>query len=100
MLAIYNLIMLLLQILQVGQKRGRLNVEEGEEQPRKKVRIGVPASQWISIYNARKPMKQRWKFRFILHLLFAKQLNCDLHAEITLFGGFYIFLSVSPFVTR
>lgn len=62
MLAIYNLIMLLLQILQVGQKRGRLNVEEGEEQPRKKVRIGVPASQWISIYNARKPMKQRYHY--------------------------------------
>ncbi|XP_004252842.1 casein kinase 1-like protein HD16 [Solanum lycopersicum] len=50
------------KILQVGQKRGRLNVEEGEEQPRKKVRIGVPASQWISIYNARKPMKQRYHY--------------------------------------
>ncbi|TMX00729.1 casein kinase 1-like protein HD16 [Solanum pennellii] len=50
------------KILQVGQKRGRLNIEEGEEQPRKKVRIGVPASQWISIYNARKPMKQRYHY--------------------------------------
>ncbi|WMV56491.1 hypothetical protein MTR67_049876 [Solanum verrucosum] len=49
-------------ILQVGQKRGRLNIEEDEEQPRKKVRIGVPASQWISIYNARKPMKQSYDF--------------------------------------
>ncbi|KAG5569080.1 hypothetical protein H5410_058846 [Solanum commersonii] len=49
-------------ILQVGQKRGRLNIEEDEEQPRKKVRIGVPASQWISIYNARKPMKQRYHY--------------------------------------
>ncbi|KAK4725661.1 hypothetical protein R3W88_030578 [Solanum pinnatisectum] len=50
------------KILQVGQKRGRLNIEEDEEQPRKKVRIGVPASQWISIYNARKPMKQRYHY--------------------------------------
>ncbi|MCD9560982.1 Tau-tubulin kinase 1 [Datura stramonium] len=50
------------KVLQVGQKRGRLNVEEDEEQPRKKVRMGVPASQWISIYNARKPMKQRYHY--------------------------------------
>ncbi|KAM3288981.1 casein kinase 1-like protein HD16 [Capsicum chacoense] len=50
------------KILRVGQKRGRLNVEEDEEQPRKKVRMGVPATQWISIYNARKPMKQRYHY--------------------------------------
>uniref|UniRef100_A0A0V0HWR4 Putative ovule protein n=1 Tax=Solanum chacoense TaxID=4108 RepID=A0A0V0HWR4_SOLCH len=43
-------------------------------------------------------MKQRWKFRFILRLLFAKQLNCDLHAEITLFGGFYIFFLLVLFL--
>ncbi|OIS96501.1 casein kinase i isoform delta-like protein, partial [Nicotiana attenuata] len=49
-------------IIQVGQKRGRLNLEEEEEQPRKKVRMGVPATQWISIYNARKPMKQRYHY--------------------------------------
>ncbi|KAH7560422.1 hypothetical protein JRO89_XS10G0013700 [Xanthoceras sorbifolium] len=41
-------------IYQVGQKRGRLNVEEEDDgQPRKKVRLGVPATQWISVYNAR-----------------------------------------------
>lgn len=45
---------------QVGQKRGRLliNLEE-DEQPKKKVRVGSPATQWISVYNARRPMKQR-----------------------------------------
>lgn len=47
-------------VWQVGQKRGRLNVEDDESQPRKKVRLGVPATQWISIYNARLPMKQRY----------------------------------------
>ncbi|GFY99867.1 protein kinase family protein [Actinidia rufa] len=49
--------------LKVGQKRGRLliNLEE-DEQPKKKVRIGSPATQWISVYNARRPMKQRYHY--------------------------------------
>ncbi|KAK4413104.1 Casein kinase-like protein HD16 [Sesamum alatum] len=49
--------------LKVGQKRGRLliNVEE-DEQPKKKVRLGSPATQWISVYNARRPMKQRYHY--------------------------------------
>lgn len=46
--------------LQVGQKRGRLAGMEEEEQPRKKVRMGSPATQWISVYNAKRAMKQRW----------------------------------------
>jgi hypothetical protein len=46
---------------QVGQKRGRLLVEEeADEQPKKKIRMGMPATQWISVYNARRPMKQRY----------------------------------------
>ncbi|KAF3444433.1 hypothetical protein FNV43_RR14125 [Rhamnella rubrinervis] len=50
-------------ISQVGQKRGRLNIEEEDDgQPRKKVRLGVPATQWISVYNARLPMKQRYHY--------------------------------------
>ncbi|KAF8054575.1 hypothetical protein N665_1324s0005 [Sinapis alba] len=50
-------------IFQVGQKRGRLSTgEEEEDAPRKKVRLGVPATQWISIYNARQPMKQRYHY--------------------------------------
>ncbi|XP_042442492.1 casein kinase 1-like protein HD16 [Zingiber officinale] len=49
--------------LKVGQKRARLlvNLEE-DEQPKKKFRLGSPASQWISVYNARRPMKQRYHY--------------------------------------
>ncbi|KAG6475239.1 casein kinase 1-like protein HD16 [Zingiber officinale] len=47
----------------VGQKRGRLTIDDGEEnQPKKKIRLGVPATQWISVYNARLPMKQRYHY--------------------------------------
>ncbi|KAK7295846.1 hypothetical protein RJT34_18758 [Clitoria ternatea] len=47
----------------VGQKRGRLNIEEEDDsQLKKKVRLGVPATQWISVYNARLPMKQRYHY--------------------------------------
>ncbi|KAB5514062.1 hypothetical protein DKX38_027968 [Salix brachista] len=49
--------------LKVGHKRGRLTMEEEEdEQPKKKVRMGMPATQWISVYNARRPMKQRYHY--------------------------------------
>lgn len=48
---------------QVGQKRGSLAVDgEDEEHPKKKVRLGVPAMQWISVYTAKRPMKQRYHF--------------------------------------
>ncbi len=33
--------------------------EDDDEQPKKKIRMGMPATQWISVYNARRPMKQR-----------------------------------------
>ncbi|KAK7389581.1 hypothetical protein VNO78_24736 [Psophocarpus tetragonolobus] len=47
----------------VGHKRGRVAIEEeDDEQPKKKIRIGLPASQWISVYNARRPMKQRYHY--------------------------------------
>jgi len=36
--------------------------EDDDDQPKKKIRIGLPASQWISVYNARRPMKQRYPF--------------------------------------
>ncbi|GJP76036.1 hypothetical protein CLOP_g16228 [Closterium sp. NIES-67] len=51
--------------LKVGQKRGRGNEGEesaGDDQPRKKVRLGMPATQWISVYSARRPMKQRYHY--------------------------------------
>lgn len=44
---------------QVGQKRARLTPEDEDDQPKKKIRLGMPATQWISVYNARQPMKQR-----------------------------------------
>ena len=40
--------------------------EEEDEQPKKKVRMGMPATQWISVYNARRPMKQRYSCPFSL----------------------------------
>ncbi|BAT98477.1 hypothetical protein LR48_Vigan406s020000 [Vigna angularis] len=47
----------------IGHKRGRLAMEEeDDDQPKKKTRIGLPASQWISVYNARRPMKQRYHY--------------------------------------
>lgn len=46
-----------------------VNLEE-DEQPRKKVRLGSPATQWISVYNARRPMKQRFELGFrIFHVV-------------------------------
>ncbi|OQU90848.1 hypothetical protein SORBI_3001G060100 [Sorghum bicolor] len=49
--------------LKVGQKRGRAHVNlEVSEQPKKKVRLGSPVTQWISVYNARWPMKQRYHY--------------------------------------
>ncbi|CAI0409044.1 unnamed protein product [Linum tenue] len=50
------------QGFQVGHKRGRLTMEEEDGQPNKKIRMGMPATQWISIYNARRPMKQRYHY--------------------------------------
>ena len=50
-------------VMQVGQKRGREEVDTldiGEDgQPKKRVRTGFPASQWITVYNKGMPMKQR-----------------------------------------
>ncbi|XP_062221047.1 casein kinase 1-like protein HD16 isoform X3 [Phragmites australis] len=46
-----------------AQKRGRLLMEEeADEQPKKKMRMGMPATQWISVYNARRAMKQRYHY--------------------------------------
>ncbi|XP_031254837.1 casein kinase 1-like protein HD16 [Pistacia vera] len=51
------------KLYQVGHKRGRLTMEdEDDEQPKKKIRMGMPATQWISVYNARRPMKQRYHY--------------------------------------
>ncbi|XP_021643046.2 casein kinase 1-like protein HD16 isoform X1 [Hevea brasiliensis] len=49
--------------IKVGQKRGRSFVElEDGGQLKKKVRLGTPATQWISVYNFRLSMKQRYHY--------------------------------------
>ncbi|XP_060668709.1 casein kinase 1-like protein HD16 isoform X2 [Ziziphus jujuba] len=47
----------------VGQKRERIlaNLEDGVPL-KKKVRLGTPATQWISVYNSRSSMKQRYHY--------------------------------------
>ncbi|OAY27326.1 casein kinase 1-like protein HD16 isoform X2 [Manihot esculenta] len=49
--------------IKVGQKRGRsfVDLEDGG-QLKKKVRLGTPATQWISVYNFRSSMKQRYHY--------------------------------------
>jgi len=46
---------------QVGQKRSReaMEADELDLAPKKKIRLGLPATQWITVYNAHRPMKQR-----------------------------------------
>ena len=50
--------------VQVGQKRGREAMEEDamDVAPKKKIRLGLPATQWITVYNAHRPMKQRYHY--------------------------------------
>lgn len=48
--------------LQVGQKRGREGGDTADLElptPKKRIRLGLPATQWITVYNAHRPMKQR-----------------------------------------
>ena len=52
-------------VAKVGQKRTRDMIGDTEEEegaPKKKVRIGIPALQWITVYNAHRPMKQRYHY--------------------------------------
>ncbi|KAH1067689.1 hypothetical protein J1N35_032676 [Gossypium stocksii] len=52
--------------IKLGQKRGRALFElEDGEQLRKKLRLGSPASQWITVYSSRNPMKQRYHYNVI-----------------------------------
>lgn len=62
-----------------SRKRGRLNIEDEEDnrdQPKKKIRLGLPATQWISVYNAHSPMKQRFSPLLFSGLIF-EFLNFD-----------------------
>ena len=35
---------------------------EHAQAPKKKIRLGLPATQWITVYNAHRPMKQRYHY--------------------------------------
>lgn len=51
--------------LQVGYKRSREQMEGEADDlaaPKKKIRLGLPATQWITVYNAHRPMKQRYHY--------------------------------------
>ncbi|GFH18001.1 serine/threonine protein kinase [Haematococcus lacustris] len=58
----------------VGQKRGRSEFDaEAEAPPGKKVRSGMGAKQWITVYNRHAPMKQRYHYnvntsRLLVHV--------------------------------
>uniref|UniRef100_A0A7S0WZX7 non-specific serine/threonine protein kinase n=1 Tax=Chlamydomonas leiostraca TaxID=1034604 RepID=A0A7S0WZX7_9CHLO len=59
----------------VGQKRGRGDFEADTEAapPGKKVRSGLGAKQWITVYNKHAPMKQRYHYnvntsRLLVHV--------------------------------
>lgn len=69
----------------VGQKRSRDSggLEEEEDIPRKKSRMGVPASQWITVYNAHRPMKQRYHYN-------VAQTRIEQHVEKGNDDGLYI----------
>ncbi|CAN0900149.1 Casein kinase 1-like protein HD16 [Linum grandiflorum] len=52
--------------IKAGQKRGRSLAELGDEgQPKKKIRLGTPATQWISVYSSRNSMKQRYHYNVV-----------------------------------
>jgi serine/threonine protein kinase len=49
----------------VGQKRGREGGDTADLElptPKKRIRLGLPATQWITVYNAHRPMKQRYHY--------------------------------------
>ncbi|KAJ0933785.1 putative protein kinase CK1-CK1-Pl family [Helianthus annuus] len=58
----YSKLIALFENCLVGQKRGRLLSNLEDTQPRKKIRLGIPANQWISVYSSRTPMKQRYYY--------------------------------------
>lgn len=78
--------------LQVGQKRARL-LNDDDDHVKKKIRLGAPATQWISVYNSRQPMKQR--LMLILKLIFFCRLFpvSSIHAELYYHSAFCIVLS-------
>ncbi|KAI3724875.1 hypothetical protein L1987_64642 [Smallanthus sonchifolius] len=69
--------------IKVGQKRGRMISNLEDTQPRKKIRLGTPANQWISVYSSRTPMKQRYYYN-------VKDSRLNQHVEQGKNDGIYI----------
>ncbi|KAI3436643.1 hypothetical protein D9Q98_006059 [Chlorella vulgaris] len=74
--------------VKVGQKRGRSQLEEMNAEAldgakRKKIRLGFPASQWVTVYNKHAPMKQRYHYNVSNHRL-------DVHVSKGFDDGLYI----------
>ncbi|XP_010690200.2 casein kinase 1-like protein HD16 [Beta vulgaris subsp. vulgaris] len=76
----------------VGNKRSRPAIEDDEDedvvegedgQAKKRVRLGKPAVQWISIYDARRPMKQRYHYN-------VTDVRLDAHIAKGYADGMYI----------
>jgi len=71
-------------LVQVGSKRGREADDlEDSAAPKKKVRLGLPATQWITVYNAHRPMKQRYHYN-------VANTRVDQHVEKGNDDGLYI----------
>ena len=71
---------------QVGHKRSREQMESDAEDlnaPKKKIRLGLPATQWITVYNAHRPMKQRYHYN-------VANLRVEQHVEKGNDDGLYI----------
>eukprot|EP00891_Asterochloris_glomerata_P000435 jgi/Astpho2/435/fgenesh1_pm.00011_%23_15_t len=72
--------------LKVGQKRTRDQMEDEAAElqaPKKKIRLGLPATQWITVYNAHRPMKQRYHYN-------VANTRVDQHVEKGNDDGLYI----------
>eukprot|EP00884_Botryococcus_braunii_P004689 jgi/Botrbrau1/14220/Bobra.0254s0009.2 len=72
-------------VAKVGQKRNRESLEDEtlEIAPKKKIRLGLPATQWITVYNAHRPMKQRYHYN-------VANTRVDQHVEKGNDDGLYI----------
>ena len=53
------------------------------QSPKKKIRLGLPATQWITVYNAHRAMKQRYHYN-------VANTRVDQHVEKGNVDGLYI----------
>ncbi len=71
----------------VGQKRGRTDDPVSDDVDasanKKRIRLGFPATQWITIYNKMRPMKQRYHYNVSANRL-------EFHVNKGLADGLYI----------